>query len=680
MILLKENFMSKPRFFQIVTGLLCLVYIVGCKVNSQKMEEQNWTHYVRTAGHSASIDHIDEVFEQVEKTYVRGIEIDNSLTGYYESFLDPEEKLKAIQAYVDRAHETGHKIYVYTEGLEIITSNADRKPHTFYKDHPDWVQRDIYGNPAIFTSDAAFWISEGDEDAWITPYAQEWREIYMMRIRQIAETGIDGVYIDIPYWMTHFRGWEDTWASFDNYTIEEFKKRTKINPKTDMELGNFSDPNFIKWIDFRIKSLTDFMREVNDNVKSINPECMCIAEIYPGIDESVIRVGSDVYDMYPAVDVIAHEFSGGGGNAARKEPLDWFSYMVGMYTFRAFAEGKASWMLSYSWDGETEVNPKEAMKNLFVSQLMAGTNCWDARGHVMSESNDYDTRKEIYAWIAEYEKIFYSPRKPIKPIGIYFSPKTRNYFVDEFIPSYEGWMYMLLQSHLEFQVVTPRTLNGFRGEILILPDVKCVSEEEINQLNKIVNSGCSLIITGGTGSYDYSRQKRINNPIWEMTGIDISAKQRIRNGKLSALFYPQCPGKKYSELLGSEFNKSAQNGISTEKRFNEYLQSLIQKVKLELDYKSAIDITASPFISTQICEVNDKSYIFIANFKGLQGRKNATQIPETDMLISLRTSENREVYILPYLEKPQKLNAIYKEGRLICKLPPINKGAVVWIE
>jgi hypothetical protein len=644
------------------------------------MEEQNWTHYVRTAGHGASMDHIDEVFEQVEKTYVRGIEIDNSLTGYYESFLDPEEKLKAIQAYVDRAHESGHKIYVYTEGLEIITSNADQKPHTFFKDHPDWVQRDIYGNPAIFTSEAAFWISKGDEDAWITPYAQEWREIYMMRIRQIVETGIDGVYIDIPYWMTHFRGWEDTWASFDNYTIEEFKKRTGINPKTDMELGDFSDPNFIKWVDFRIKSLTDFMQEVNDNIKSINPECMCIAEIYPGIDESVIRVGSDVYDMYPAVDVIAHEFSGGGGNAARKEPLDWFSYMVGMYTFRAFAEGKASWMLSYSWDGETEVNPKEAMKNLFVSQLMAGTNCWDARGHVMSGSNDYDTRKEIYAWIAEYEKIFYSPRKPIKPIGIYFSPKTRNYFVDEFIPSYEGWMYMLLQSHLEFQVVTPRTLNGFRGEILILPDVKCVSEEEINQLNKIVNSGCSLIITGGTGSYDYSRQKRINNPIWEMTGIDISAKQRIRNGKLSALFYPQCPGKKYSELLGSEFNKSAQNGISTEKRFNEYLQSLIQKVKLELDYKSAIDITASPFISTQICEVNDKSYIFIANFKGLQGRKNATQIPETDMLISLRTDENREVYILPYLEKPQKLNAIYKEGRLICKLPPINKGAVVWIE
>ena len=87
-------------------------------------------------------------------------------------------------------------------------------------------------------------------------------------------------------------------------------------------------------------------------------------EIYPGIEESAVRVGSDVYDMYPVVDVIAHEYSGGGGNAARKNPLNWFSYMTGMYTFRAFAEDKASWMLSYSWGGEKEIDPKEAIKNL----------------------------------------------------------------------------------------------------------------------------------------------------------------------------------------------------------------------------------------------------------------------------------------------------------------------------
>jgi hypothetical protein len=669
--------MLKLKFFTIITTL---GLINGCNLLSQQNQQQNWSHFIRTAGHGASLDRINEVFEQVRETHVFGIEIDNSLTGYYESFLHPEEKLKTIKTYVDRAHETGNKIFVYTEGLEIITSNADEKEHTFFKDHPDWVQRDIQGNPAVFGHEAAFWIAEGDEDVWITPYAQEWRAIYMKRIRQIAATGIDGVYVDIPYWMTHFRGWWDTWASFDRYTVEEFQERTGINPMKDMKLGDFNDPHFIEWVDFRITALTDFMKEVDENVKSVNPECMTIPEIYPGIEESAIRVGADVYDMYSVVDVIAHEYSGSGGNAARKNPLDWFSYMTGMYTFRAFAEDKASWMLSYSWDGENEVDPENAMKNLFMAQLMAGTNCWDARGHVMSGSNDYSTRKEVYAWIAEHEKKFYHPRKPIYPIGIYFSPKTRNYFVDEFIESYKGWMYILLQSHLEFQIVTPRTLDDFQGEILILPSVKCICEDEVNRFRESVNSGMSLIISGETGAYDYSRQKREKNPIWEIIGIDKEVKQTVKTEKASALFYPQCPGKKYNEILNNEFNESAYKGIYREESFNVYGQSLIYEIKSELEYKPSIVVTASPFISTHIMEVDGKPHIFMANFKGLKGRKNAVQIPETNAEISLKADADKKVYMLPYLGNPQLLDAYYKDGRLICSLPAVNKGAVVWIE
>src|SRR4029079_1567230 len=98
----------------------------------------------------------------------------------------------------------------------------------------------------------------------------------------------------------------------------------------------------------------------------------------------------------------------------------------------------ASWMLSYSWDGENNVDPKEAMKNLFMAQLMAGTNTWDAKGYVMSGSNDMDTRKAVFQWIASNEKTFYSPRVPIHPIGVYFSPQTRNYFPAEFIEAYRG--------------------------------------------------------------------------------------------------------------------------------------------------------------------------------------------------------------------------------------------------
>ena len=140
------------------------------------------------------------------------------------------------------------------------------------KEHPDWLQRKITGEPAIFGGGSAFWIKKGDEDVWVSPYAPEWRKIYMQRVRQIAGTGIDGIYVDIPYWMTHFDGWEDTWASFDDYTVAEFKKQTGLDARKDLKLGDFNDANFRKWVDFRIQTFTDFMHEIDVNAKSVNPD------------------------------------------------------------------------------------------------------------------------------------------------------------------------------------------------------------------------------------------------------------------------------------------------------------------------------------------------------------------------------------------------------------------------
>ena len=183
--------------------------------------------------------------------------MDNDIPGRYESYLDPTEKLKAIRAVSEAAQRAGNKSFVYIAGTECITANADKSAHSVMKDHPDWVQRNIKGDPAVFTSGAAFWISPGDEDVWISPYANAWRKTYMKHVRQIAATGIDGIYVDIPYWMTHFDGWEDTWASFDDATVAAFKEKTGLDARTDLKLGDFGDANFRKWVDFRIATIPD---------------------------------------------------------------------------------------------------------------------------------------------------------------------------------------------------------------------------------------------------------------------------------------------------------------------------------------------------------------------------------------------------------------------------------------
>ncbi|MFZ1289894.1 MAG: hypothetical protein WAR79_07380 [Melioribacteraceae bacterium] len=656
--------------------LIALFVISFSTINSQ----QNWTHYIRTAGHGLNKSNIEATIKDAMETHLFGIEVDNDPPGRYESFLDPKEKLDAIQQMAKRAHEINNFSFVYIAGLECITANADKTEHSFFKDHPDWVQRNLDNKPAMFGGGDAFWIDEGDEDVWITPYAKEWRSIYMEHVRKIAKTGIDGIFVDIPYWMTHFDGWENSWASFDDYTVKAFKDKTGLDARKDLALGDFSDSNFRKWIDFRIETLTAFMAEVDENIKKENPNGKSFAEIYPGIGEEAVRVGADTYEMYNVVDVIAHEFSGGGGNAASKNPIDWFSRMIGMYTFRAFADGKASLMLSYSWGDENKIAPQDPIKNLMLSNVMAGTNCWDARGHVMSGSNDIETRKMVFKWIAENENIFYKPRSPINPIGVYFSPKTRNYFADEFIKSYNGIMNLMLQTHEEFQILTPRTLDKFEGDVLIFPDVKCISTEEVNYLKSFLEKGKGLIVTGETGNYDITGATVKDNPITELLNVASPNQKQTSVGKQKFIYSPQCPGKLYSDLCNYEFNNAAWEGTDENSSINKFRDNFIAHLNKQFGNQSQIIIKASPFLSTQTAMVENNPHIFIANYKGLKSEEIAKQIPEKDVTIQFTNINRGKVFYLPYLGEKIELEGKITDGSLSCVIPIVEKGGVVWVE
>ena len=202
---------------------------------ASEVASQNWTHRVRIAGYGLGRRSAAEIVRDATESHVFGIEVDNDITGRYESFLDPEAKLADIRALATEAHKVGNRAFVYIAGTECITANADHGCTHAGQGPSGLAAAQTHGEPAIFTGGAAFWIRKGDEDVWISPYATAWRKQYMERVRQIAATGIDGIYVDIPYWMTHFDGWEDSWASFDDYTVEAFRRKTGLDAKRDVE-------------------------------------------------------------------------------------------------------------------------------------------------------------------------------------------------------------------------------------------------------------------------------------------------------------------------------------------------------------------------------------------------------------------------------------------------------------
>jgi hypothetical protein len=619
-----------------------ILVLFACGLVAAPSEKQNWTHYVRIGAYGLKGGDAADIVRRAQESGVSGIEVDNDIPGRYESFVHPEAKLKAIHDVADAGHKVGNHAFVYIAGTECITAHGDKVEHTLAKDHPDWLQRKITGEPAIFGGGTAFWIAPGDEDVWVSPYATEWRKMYMERVRQIAGTGIDGIYVDIPYWMTHFDGWENTWASFDDYTVAAFKQKTGLDAKHDVKIGDFSDAGFRKWVEFRIQTFTDFMAEIDHTAKAVNPEIKTIPEIYPGIEEEAVRVGADVYSLYPVVDAIAHEYEFGSGDhmASSRKPLDWFRYQVGMHSFRAFAQGKATWILNYSWDGDKVVDKREAMMNLAMSQIMAGANFWDAPGHSMAGSNDLPTRKKIFDWIGEHEKTFYLPRAPIDPIGVYFSPETRNLYAEEFLASYRGILVLLMQKHLEFQIVTSRTLTEFQGKTLVLPNVRVLGQSEKDWLKGFA-AAKRLVVTGA----DSTELGDIPNVV------------RLR----------ECPGKAYNAAIEKDFEHSSPE---TAREFFASLQGA-----------GAVRIQASPQIATSIARTSDGHInCFFANFAGLRGGSNPIQTPQNGVEVTVQAKAEGKGFFLPFLGQVQGVKGERNGDSVRFTLPTITRGAVFWFE
>ena len=633
-----------PRFRNVGFGVLGLaVWCSGlCVAQSFDGPDRAWLNRVRIAAYPLTLENAQEIVQQAQASGVYGIEVDNDIPGRYESLLNPSEKLEAIRRVAAAAHQANNKAFVYVAGTECISLNADGA-HTLAKEHPQWLQRKITGEPAIFDSKAAFWIAKGEEDAWVSPYAADWRKLYMERIRQIAATGIDGIYVDIPYWMTHFTGWEDTWASFDTATVEAFRKKTGLDARKDIKLGDFDDPGFRKWIDFRIETITDFMADIRRNAVSVSPSISVIPEIYPGIEQEAPRVGSDVYQLYAQVDAIAHEYEFGDSEdhtAASRTPFDWFMYQVGMRSFRAFAGAKPTWILNYSWDGAPKVHPRDAMLNLAMSELMAGANVWDARGHVMSGSNDMPTRTEIFHWIGAHEDIFGSVREPVGEVGVYFSDTTRNYYPKDFIASYRGVLLLLLESHVQFKIVTPRTLAAFHGKTLVLPDVRVLSDAEAASIRRFDAQGGRLVVTGEA------------------------------NGKLAGganvTNFPDKPEVNYLTRAQTDFAKTDPSSESA------FLKAITAESELK--------IAASRNVVVHEARIGDRTYLFFANFDGLKGGDVATPVVQRDIRVTAPVAFGKRLHVLPFLGGESAVEGKTSEGEVEFTIPEVERGAVAWFE
>jgi hypothetical protein len=274
-----------------------------------------------------------------------------------------------------------------------------------------------------------------------------------------------------------------------------------------------------------------------------------------------------------------------------------------------------------------------------MSELMAGANFWDARGHVMSGSNDMPTRVEIFKWVAAHEDIFGVNREPAGEVGVYFSDTTRNFYPRDFVASYRGVLLLLLRNHIQFRIVTPRTVNSFDRQALILPDVRVLSDAESSSIHRFSDQGGRVIVTGQADA---------------------------KLGDLSkAVRYPDTPERAYLKTAEADFN-SPDSPWATD-----FLR--------DLHLSDKVEVTASRNLVAHVATIGTRKYIFLANFDGLKAGEVATPHTLHDVQITLEAPAGTQLHILPFLGVESVVSGKQHAGRMRFTLPSVERGAVAWI-
>ena len=194
-----------------------------------------------------------------------GIEVDNDIPGRYESFLDPTEKLKAIRDVAEAAHEVGNYAFVYIAGTECITAHGDQGcAHAGEgssglapgEDHRR--ARDLWRRLRILDC-------EGRRRCLGQPVRRRVaQDLHGARAADCGDGNRRHLYRHSVLDDALRRLGRHLGQLRRLHRAARSRSKTGLDAKHDLKLGDFSDPNFRKWVDFRIQTFTDFLRRLTN--------------------------------------------------------------------------------------------------------------------------------------------------------------------------------------------------------------------------------------------------------------------------------------------------------------------------------------------------------------------------------------------------------------------------------
>ncbi|WP_181389675.1 Ig-like domain-containing protein [Leucothrix pacifica] len=460
---------------------------------------------------------LEQVLDDMVAQNVTVVEADSDLSNY-QSDAQFELELALMRQVADASHKRGLRVVWYIPALEMITINGANIPNTMAKDHPDWVQLGLDGQQNVFYGGGGqvFWVETDAESAWMSPSSEGYRNYFFSRIAKMAETGIDGVWADVPIYADFG---PTKWADFNPAAIARFESDTGMSIPT---AEDWNDPAWRRWIHWRHEELARFLTDMTATARAVDPEFVIIAETLPtdynggtiyGLDAGFTKSVEGLTAVYE-VDTMSNNV---GMRNARED--DWISFISALKYSRAATGEKPSWTFTYG------VNQDDAQQ-VMAQALIAGNNPYELKVPEMATTVDPAFRARMFNW-SKVNAPYLFESESTANTGILFSSPSRDY-VDQFtglgmfattddggddlwwaageidsvyqrnyLAEHRGVLKVLVNEHIPFNIlVVPDQDELNRYQTVMMPNIEAISDEEANRLRVFVQQGGRLVITG----------------------------------------------------------------------------------------------------------------------------------------------------------------------------------------
>ena len=437
-------------------------------------------------------------------------------------------------------HHPGVRFMVYIAPLEMQTPDADTNQdgqpdpgvHTAWTDHPDWLQMGLDGRRAVFYGSQPgmpFWVDDTEEDVWLCPNNAEYHDLIMSLAADIAVTGVDGVWFDVPFFVHDFgQGWQAQWPCHCPVCRARFQAETGYTLPAPPSTPDWDDPAWLAFIAWRYEQTNSFIADFGAALKAVNPNIQLVIETSVGPGVSATQHGNTPLDLPAVSDVTAHEY---GGPYTATKYYGWLAMLADLAFWRHTDGDQPAWLLSYVLAGQPDT--LDVARLHAGSVLAAGFNYYTSGDYGMASTPDPAFRQQLFGWLADHDDAYYdADLQPYANVALLFSRQTLDY-LDKgnwnsdyaYHDEWRGMAMMLLESHIPYRVITEADLTAETladYDALVLPLFGAMSPAQAQAIRDYVAAGGTIVATGQTSLFDAQGQPLPDFQLADVFGVSYS--------------------------------------------------------------------------------------------------------------------------------------------------------------